>query len=162
MEEFSGQTRRGYIYTGNVQVGKYSAVCASDAAAGFALPSGFNVPALGILIGSVVPPGFMDKPSGSYEGVSQAPWPSAFFNPASPQGFPGNVVIAGPVFARAAGIWNREDRLVTADNLGHLASVVTLGLAPGIPIFVVAVADQPAEELGDVEIVIVRPHWDSV
>lgn len=162
MGEFSGQIARAYSYTGSVQVGKYSAVSLSDGGAGFALPSGLNVAALGILIGSIVPVGGIDKPNGSYEGVSGAPWPTAFFYPPSPQGWRETVVIGGPVYARAAGAWNRGDRLVTADNLGHLASVVTLGLAAGTPIFVVATADQPAEELGDVAIVLVLPHYDSV
>jgi hypothetical protein len=161
-ELFQGQTARAYTYTGNVQVGKYSAVSVSDDGAGFALPSGLNVLALGILIGSIVPVGGIDKPNGSYEGVSQAPWPTAFFYPPSPVGWRETVVIGGPVYARAAGQWSRGDRLVTADNLGHLASVVTLGLAVGTEIFVVAEADQPAVELGDVVIVLVCPHWDSV
>jgi hypothetical protein len=163
MDEFlSGQIRRAYSYTGSVQVGKYSAVSVSNGGAGFALPSGLNVPALGILLQAIVPVGGIDRPNGSYEGVSQAPWPTAFFYPPSPVGWRETVVIGGPVYARAAGAWSREDRLVTADNLGHLASVVTLGLAAGTRIFVVATADQPAEELGDVAIVLVLPHWDAV
>jgi hypothetical protein len=166
-----GQAKRAYTYQGTVQVGKFSAVKADSSITndGFVLPAaadGYSVPILGILEEGIVPPGIgaSDYVAGSYEGISQAAWPSNI-QPNTPQGkFRRSVVWKGPIRARngVAGGWSREDRLVATDNLGHLGSVVTLGLASGTQVFVVGYADEPTSNIGDVAQVIVDPHWDRV
>ena len=87
--------------------------------------------------------------NGSYEGISQLAWPPNM-NLATPQGQSRWVIYNGPYRARAAGPWNRGDRLITANNLGQVASVATLGLPIGTAINVVAGAEEPAMESGDV------------
>lgn len=158
------QEKRAYTYQGTVQVGKFSVVCSDNSQAatgtkdGFVLPNAMNDPAdfpIGIVEEGIVPTGATDYISGSYEGISQAAWPNNLA-PTTPQGnYRRTVVTGGPIRARAAGAWKRGERLIVADNLGHLASVVTLNLPANTPIRVVAIADEPASALGDVAQVIV-------
>lgn len=144
--------KKWYRYAGTVQVGKFSAVVV-DATVypdGFALPGGMNAGrVIGILREAIVPP-WSDGSShqGSYEGISQLVWP---FNtsPPTPQGMGRWVVYMGVIRARAAGAWSRGDRLIVANNLGQLASVVTLRLPLGTQINVVAIAEEPAANVGD-------------
>lgn len=70
-------------------------------------------------------------------------------NPSTPQGMGRWIVHMGLIRARAAGAWSRGDRLVVANNLGQLASVVTLRLPLGTQINVVAIAEEPAANVGD-------------
>jgi hypothetical protein len=161
------QRKMGFSYQGTVQVGKFSVMSrvqgGLDPKQGMQLPSGLNDPlAFGIVEEGIVPTGASDYNNGSYEGISQAAWP-ANLQPSTPQNnYRRTVVLEGPIRGRAAGAWNVDDRLVPADNQGHLASVVTLGLAPGTPIWVIATAMEPASNLGDVAQVYVLPHHDVV
>jgi hypothetical protein len=153
--------KRQYRYAGLVQAGKLSAVVADFATYqkdGFTLAAGMNAAnPLGILVRGIVPRYSSDYFGGSYEGVSQMRWP-ANVQPSTPQGIWCYLVYRGPYRARAAGVWNRGDRLTIANDLGQLASVVTLGLPRGTPINIVAVADDPASNPGDVGAVIVGPR----
>jgi len=146
------QMKQAYTYAGTVQLGKFSAVVHDSsvyAKDGFNLPGGTNVgKVIGIVEEGIVPAGSSDYIKGSYEGISQAAWPTNV-QPSTPQGIKRSVVFKGPIRARAAGAWSRGDRLVVANNLGQLASVVTLGLAAGTVINVVAIAEEPAAAVGD-------------
>jgi hypothetical protein len=175
-----GQAKRAYTYQGTVQVGKFSVVFADSSVTndGFRLGTtvdlmgaggangGAGNAALGIIEEGIVPPGIgaSDYVAGSYENVSQQPWPTNI-SPTTPQGkFRRSVVWLGPIRGRngLAGGWSRGDRLFAYDNLGHLASVVTAGLPAGTQFFCVGYADEPTANVGDVSQVIVEPHWDRV
>jgi hypothetical protein len=148
-----------------VQLGKFSAVVTDVTVfgrEGFNLPTGQNAPhCLGIAIEGIAPNFAPDCRNGSYEGFSQAAWPGNLI-PTSPQGSRRMIVRKGRVTARAAGAVNRGDRCIIANNLGQLASVVTLGLAGGMEINVVGVADEPAVNPGDLFHVMVNPYIDTV
>jgi hypothetical protein len=163
------QKKRAYVYAGLVQLGKFSAVVVDT---GFSAKEGFNLPAgmnaakpLGIVEEGIVPNLASDyngrNPAGAYEDISQAAWPANLI-PVTPQGIKRTVVYEGPIRARAAGAWSRGDRLITANNLGQLASVVTLGLPAGTQIFVVAIADEAAANPGDVAQVMVGIKTENV
>lgn len=146
------QLKQAYTYAGTVQLGKFSAVV-HDATVfikdGFNLPGAMNAAKpIGIVEEGIVPAGSSDYIKGSYEGISQAAWPANVV-PSTPQGIRRTVVFKGPVRARAAGAWSRGDRLIVANNLGQLASIVTLALPAGTQINVVAIAEEPAAAVGD-------------
>jgi hypothetical protein len=109
----------------------------------------------------IVPNLASDYVRGSYEGISQNPWPANVI-PTTPAGIKRTVVFAGPVRARASGAWNRGDRLIVANNTGQLASVKLLALPVGTAINVVGYADEPASNSGDVAQVIVSPDSGAV
>lgn len=144
------QLKKFYRYAGTVQVGKFSAVVVDSTIYpdGFALPpSGMNASrVIGIVREAILDP-FSSGSSGPYE-ISQLPW-GLNMNPPTPQGMLREVVYMGLIRARAAGAWSRGDRLIVANNLGQLASVVTLRLPLGTQINVVAIAEEPASNVGD-------------
>ena len=154
----------GYTYdTGTVQVGKFSVVKASSTnyKDGFVLTGAQNDPVLGIVQDGVYPHGGSDYAKGVYTGVSNVAWP-ANVQPTSPQGLKRSVRRFGRSQAIAAGVINRGDRLIVANNLGQVASVVTLALAGGSAIKVVGVAESAAVNQGDVVYVMVDPHNETV
>jgi hypothetical protein len=156
--------KREFIYAGLVQLGKFSAVVADSSVYknGFNLPAGMNAGnVLGLVTEGIVPEVLGAYRNGSWEGISQTAWPLNM-DRATPQGVRRYVVYRGPFRARAAGAWNRGDRLIVANSTGQLAFVVTLGLPAGTAINVVAVAEEPTLNPGDVAAVILNLYRCTV
>jgi hypothetical protein len=154
----------GYTYEGSVQVGKFSVVKSSSNTYkdGFVLTaSQGDGPVLGIVQDGVYPHGASDYSKGVYAGVSDVSWPSNV-QPTSPVGLKRTVRRFGRSQAIAAGAIARGDRLIAANNLGQVASVVTLSIAGGTAIKVVGVAETACSNQGDVVYVMVDPHNETV
>jgi hypothetical protein len=153
----------GYTYEGTVQVGQFSVVKASSVTYkdGFLLGAAQNDPVLGVIQEGIYPHGSAPYSKGAYTGVSNTAWP-ANANPAAPAGQKRSVRRFGRSQCIAAGAIARGERVIIANNLGQVASVVTLNLAGGTAINVVGVAESAATNQGDVVYVFVNPHAETV
>jgi hypothetical protein len=154
---------RGYTYEGTVQVGQFSVVKAESSTYkdGFVLTGAQGDQPLGVIQDGIVPHGSDVYAKGVYTGISNTAWPANSM-PASPAGQKRTVRVRGRSQMIAAGAVARGDRLISANNLGQVASVVTLNLAGGTAIWVVAIADTACSNQGDVVYGDVNPHKETV